>query len=217
MKITLLCSDERHPVNAYLRSWVNHLGGQHEVIIVRSKTQLKTGDLLFLISCSEVIGESERNLYRKTLIVHASDLPLGKGWSPHIWQIIEGVSEITLTLLEAANKVDSGDIWKKIKIKIPKDALCDEINHLIFETEISLIQFAIENIDAFEPQKQSLDIQSTYYPKREPEDSRIDPSKSIEDQFDLMRVCDPVRYPAYFELHGHRYFLRLEKYKCQKQ
>lgn len=28
---------------------------------------------------------------------------------------------------------------------------------------------------------------------------------------DLIRICDPDRFPAYFELHGHKYNIRLEK------
>ena len=36
--------------------------------------------------------------------------------------------------------------------------------------------------------------------------------KSIKEQFDLLRICDPDRYPAYFEMHGRKYKLRLEYY-----
>jgi methionyl-tRNA formyltransferase len=33
----------------------------------------------------------------------------------------------------------------------------------------------------------------------------------LAEQFDLQRICDPERYPAFFELHGHRYKLTLDK------
>ena len=118
---------------------------------------------------------------------------------------------LTLTLLEAANKVDSGNIWKKLEIGVTKDALWDEINHLVFDAELSLMDFAVENFGTIEPQTQSTAVEPTYHPKRNPADSKIDPKKSIEDQFDLIRVCDPDRFPAYFELHGQKYFIRLEK------
>jgi methionyl-tRNA formyltransferase len=51
----------------------------------------------------------------------------------------------------------------------------------------------------------------TYYRKRIPEDSRIDPCGSIAGQFDLLRVADPERYPAFFDFRGHRYEIRLIK------
>jgi methionyl-tRNA formyltransferase len=211
MKITILCSDALHPVNAYLQSWITGHKDQHQIDLVRSKSQLSLGDLLFLISCSEIVTEADRNSYSKTLVIHASDLPHGRGWSPHIWQIIDGATVLTLTLLEAANMVDRGDIWKKIEVRVNKDALWDEINHLVFDAELKLMGFAVENFDTIEPQTQSTTIEPTYYPKRSAADSKIDLKKSIEDQFDLIRVCDPDRFPAYFELHGHKYNIRLEK------
>jgi methionyl-tRNA formyltransferase len=144
-------------------------------------------------------------------VLHASDLPRGRGWSPHIWEIIRGAESISLSLLEAADMIDSGKIWKKMQILVPKHALWDEINQLLFEAEIQLMDFAVNNIDTVRPRAQSTAIEATYYPKRLPQDSQIDPTKSIAEQFDLIRVCDPDRYPAFFEYLGHRYMLKLEK------
>lgn len=211
MKITVLCSDALHPVNAYLQSWIaTHQA--HQVDLVRSKSELSSGDLLFLISCSEIVSEADRQSYSKTLLIHASDLPSGRGWSPHIWEIIGGANELTLTLLEAENKVDSGSIWKKLKVKVSKDALWDEINHIVFESELKLMDFAVENFGVIEPHAQSIDSEPSYHMKRTPADSEIDPKKSIEEQFNLIRVSDPDRFPAHFEMHGQKYTIRLEKF-----
>lgn len=211
MKITILCSDALHPVNAYLQSWMAAHKGRHQIDLVRSKSELSHGNILFLISCSEIVTQADRQPYPKALVIHASDLPVGRGWSPHIWQLIGGATTLTLTLLEAANKVDSGDIWTKLEIVVSKDALWDEINHLVFDAELKLMDFAVENFDTIKPQPQATAIVPTYHPKRSPADSKIDPQKSIQEQFDLIRVCDPDRFPAYFELHGCKYNLRLEK------
>lgn len=179
--------------------------------LVRNKGDLSGGDILFLISCSEIVNKTDRLAYSVSLVIHASDLPNGRGWSPHIWQIIEGRSEITLSLLEAEDKVDSGRIWKKIKLKIPKYILWDEINALLFTGEIDLINYAVEKFDNVTPQQQDKNIEPSYYPKRTPLDSQIDPLASLESQFDKIRVCDPIRFPAFFELNGHRYTIKLEK------
>ena len=74
---------------------------------------LAGGEILFLVSCNEIIGKDVRDRYMATLVIHASDLPKGRGWSPHIWQIIEGKKEIMVSLLEAEDAVDSGAIWAK--------------------------------------------------------------------------------------------------------
>ncbi len=211
MKISLLCSDDQHPVNSYLSDWMDIQQGVHVVELVQRKSELAGGDILFLVSCSEIIDAKVRDLYLVTLVLHASDLPKGRGWSPHIWEIVNGAETITLTLLEAEDKVDSGRIWKKLDIPIPKNALWNEINHLLFEAEVELINFAVQNFGTASPDLQEALENASYYPKRTPADSRIDVNKSIAEQFDLIRVCDPNRFPAYFEHLGFRYTLKLEK------
>lgn len=211
MKIDILCTDERHPVNRYLERWVQAWAGDHDLALVRRRVALLGGDILFLVSCSELIPESLRRLYRATLVLHASDLPAGRGWSPHIWELVGGAEKITVSLLEADDPVDSGRIWKKIVVPISRDALWDEINDALFRAEIELMDCAVSKFDAIEPVAQTTDIAPSYYRRRTPEDSKIDPDQSIAEQFDRIRVCDPERYPAYFELRGCRYKLTVEK------
>lgn len=211
MKITLLCSDTNHPVIPYLSEWMQSKKSMHDIQIVQKASQLSSGTILFLISCQEIITKEIRRKYEETLVLHASDLPKGRGWSPHIWEISRGANHITLSLLEAADQLDSGRIWKKIHIAIPKHALWDEINNRLFTAEISLIDFAIENFGHVEPKVQDRDVVATYYGKRTPSDSKLDVHKSIAEQFDKMRVCDPIRFPAYFDHLGNRYKIKLEK------
>lgn len=211
MKITVLCSSEAHPINDRLQDWVRVNKDKHDVELVRRKSDMSGGDLLFLISCSEIIGPQARMAYRKSLVIHASNLPEGRGWSPHIWQILEGKTEIVVSLLEAADKVDSGDIWHQLRVSVPKSALYDEINDLIFDAEFDLMDFAVSNFDRVIPKAQRADIKPTYYPRRSPKDSELNPALSIAEQFDLMRVCDPERFPAFFKLHDCKYKIRLEK------
>jgi len=213
MKISILCSSVGHPVNVWLERWVSANGEAHSIELVRKKSGLSGGDLLFLISCGEILKKNDRAAYKKCLVIHASDLPRGRGWSPHIWQIIEGKTMIDVSLIEAEDKVDTGDIWHQVSIEIPKHYLYDEINEAIFDAEIELMNFAVSNFDTVIPKKQSETKSSTYYPLRHPDDSILNPSLSIEKQFDLIRVCDPNRFPAFFELRGEKYKIRLEKVK----
>ncbi len=211
MKITLLCSDAHHPVNPYLQRWADVQLGLHDVNIIREKTQLTGGQILFLISCSEIIKASDRAKYEACLVLHASDLPKGRGWHPHIWAISQGAEFITVSLLEAEDKVDSGRIWLKSHISVPKNSIWDEINHILFTAEVEMINYAVQNFGHITPIPQANEEQATYLRKRTPLDSRIDPNKSIAQQFDLIRVCDPNRFPAFFEHLGQRYTLKLEK------
>ena len=211
MKITILCSDHSHPVNKYLDEWIAQNNAWHQISLIRQRTDLSGGDMLFLVSCSELIQEPDRRKYKSCLVLHASDLPRGRGWSPHIWEIISGAEIVTVSLIEAEEKLDSGRIWKKIAVPIPKHYLWDEINKSIFTTEIELLDYAIKEFENIQPVQQPEDVAATYYERRSPEDSEISSKLSIKSQFDKIRVCDPHRFPAFFDLHGHRFKLIVEK------
>ena len=65
--------------------------------------------VVIMLSYGKIVEEQYLKEHTHNLIIHASDLPKGRGWSPYIWQIIEGCNEIIVTLFEAAPKVDAGD------------------------------------------------------------------------------------------------------------
>lgn len=209
MNISVISSAVEHPVNCFLERWVELQSKTHDVVFVHTPAELKGGDLLLLISCSEIIAPELRKKYLKCLLVHASDLPQGRGWSPCVWTILSGGTSVVLSLLEADDHVDTGAIWRKLTIEIPRHLLFEEINEILFTAELELMTFAVENWGSVTPAPQSSDA-ATYLPKRNPCDSRLDPKKTIEEQFDLIRVCDPSRYPAFFELNGRKYSVRLE-------
>ncbi|MDL5049517.1 hypothetical protein QQ054_26220 [Oscillatoria amoena NRMC-F 0135] len=53
--------------------------------------------------------------------------------------------------------------------------------------------------------------EESFYPRRRPEDSRLNIDKSIKEQFNLLRVSDNERYPAWFEINGVKYILKIYK------
>ena len=87
----------------------------------------------------------------------------------------------------------------------------DDIIGILNKAHLDLMDFAIENFDNIDAKPQSKEIVPTYYPKRSPKDSEISPLKSINEQFNLLRVCDKNRFPSYFYLHGKRFKILLER------
>lgn len=211
MKIDILCSDPNHPVYPFLLEWKGRREARHQVRLLQRKAELSEGEILFLISCHEIIGPEVRNNYRSSLVIHASDLPRGRGWSPHIWQIFEGRREIPVTLLEAEDAVDSGAILAHTTFHLEGHELADEINALLFRAELELMDFAVDQFGFLAPRPQDIREPTYTYRRRTPDDSRIDPDKTLAEQFDLLRVADPRRFPAYFDLHGYRYYISITK------
>jgi len=211
MNISILCTDLNHPVINSLHAWIDDMSLKgHSAVLVSDKTDLQGGDILFLISCSQIIQAAERKKYKASLVLHASDLPKGKGWSPHIWSILDGAKQITVSLLEACDPVDSGAIWLKKKFTLEGHELLPEINAKLFEVELSLMSQAVEKFGRISPIQQQGNF-GAYMPKRSPADSQLDPNKTIAEQFDLLRVVDSQRYPAFFDYRGKRYLVKMEK------
>ncbi len=211
MKIDVVCSDPNHPVMPYLNEWRQAPGNQvHEIQMVHDVNVVTGGDIMFLVSCSQMVGEVIKKQYRHCLVLHASDLPRGRGWSPYIWNILQGDSELTVCVLEASLPVDSGDVWLRKHFPLQGHELLPEIHALLFAAEISLMDEVIARLPDIRPVQQDASKASTY-PRRTPEDSRLDPDKSIAEQFDLLRVVDTERFPAFFEFRGQRYKLTIKK------
>ena len=47
------------------------------------------------------------------------------------------------------------------------------------------------------------------YGRRRPSDSKLDPHLSLAEQFNLLRVVDNKRYPAFFHLHNHTFQINI--------
>lgn len=211
MKISILCTDPNHPVVKSLQTWVADMSVKGQTVtLYHDKSCLPGGDILFLVSCSQIIRDSEREKYKATLVLHASDLPIGRGWSPYIWSILNGANQVTVCLLEAKDPVDSGPIWLKTQFVLEGHELLSEIHEKLFAAEISLMTMAVEGFGRITPRAQYGDP-GPYMPKRSQKDSQLDPNKTLAEQFNLLRVVDNRRFPAFFDHAGKRYLLRIEK------
>ncbi|MDB3890694.1 formyltransferase family protein [Gammaproteobacteria bacterium] len=211
MKIAILIGSPEHPVWEFTQNYYSDQIRDGKVMVTNDLNRIDYSDLLFLVSYPKIIDLNILMRFRKVFVLHASDLPKGRGWSPHIWEIIDGAESITLTILEAAAGVDTGDIWGKVSVPIAKNLLFHEINSEIFKAELRLIDYVFKNFDEIVPKAQSSELQPSYYRKREPGDSEIDISIPIKSQFDLIRVADSARYPAFFIIEGTKYNLYIEK------
>lgn len=152
----------------------------------------------------EILEMSDLNV-----VIHASDLPRGRGWSPYIWDVLAGAAELTVSAIEASRQIDAGDILAQERIRLDGTELLPEIRREIALTGIRLVKGILEHV-ASGTQRRSPQVgDASYCRRRSPLDSRVDIAKSIEDQFDLFRVVDNEHYPAWFEMRGRRYRLAI--------
>ncbi|WP_100374042.1 formyltransferase family protein [Bacillus sp. FJAT-45037] len=207
-------SDKNSWINDYIpRLHKEFIDCGQKVKWVHDVSEINNGDIAFYLSCEQLVPNTILDKNKHNIVVHGSKLPKGKGWSPMTWQIIEGENEITMSLFEAIERVDSGKIYLQEVINFDGSELIDELREIQGKSTIDLcIKFIKEYPEIIDLGiDQSGD--SSFYPKRRPQDSELDISQSIGDQFNLLRVVDNKKYPAFFKHKGETYVLKIEKRK----
>lgn len=210
-----ICSDKNSWINSHITKVIlRWLSKGYEVRWSHDATLLSKGDICFFLSYEKIVGKDLLKNHKNNLVVHASDLPKGRGWSPLTWQVIEGKSSIPVTLFEAAESVDSGRIYKKIVINFTGTELIDDMRKAIAKSTFELCNFFVENYPDIADSGFEQKGEPTFYPRRKPEDSCIDPNKTIAEQFNLLRTVDNEKYPAWFKLNDGCFTIKILKFEC---
>ena len=177
------------------------------VSIVNLHSEVEEGDVLCLVSCEKMFKNLELN--KSNIVVHESSLPKGKGWSPLSWQVLEGEKRIPVTLFEAHENIDSGQIYLQEFIELNGTELLEELKNKQGELTNKMIEEYVCFFPTFLGRKQ--EGKSSFYSRRTPKDSEIDINKTIDEQFDLLRIVDNEKYPAFFIKNNVKYILKIFK------
>ncbi|TYB78757.1 formyltransferase family protein [Bizionia myxarmorum] len=209
MKIQVLVDNPNSWILPYSKQLILKIQNEFGIkaTLLHNHKDVKRGDLLFLLACEKIFKDLNYNTHN--LVIHESNLPKGKGWSPLTWQILEGENKIPITLFEAVEAVDAGEIYLQDYIELDGHELLEEIKHQQGLKTIDLILEFIKNKTKISGKPQ--EGESTFYAKRGPKNSALDISKSIDEQFNLLRIVDNERYPAFFIKNGQKYIVKIYK------
>ena len=69
------------------------------VHVLFEEEKVKGFDVVFVLGYTRVLNGEILTSNKLLLVVHESDLPKGRGFSPVQWQILEGKSEIVVCLV----------------------------------------------------------------------------------------------------------------------
>lgn len=166
----------------------------------------KKGDVLFALHYPELITKNLSSLNKYNIVIHGSDLPKGRGRSPIHWQVEKGIHELTLTMFEMGDKPDNGPVYLKQTLELDGTELLPDIRLKILRTELDMIDIFLSKYPMTPSEQQG---EASYYQKRDKESQKLDPNKTIGDQFNKMRVADNDLYPLWFEYRGVVYELRI--------
>jgi len=208
MKITILTDNPNSWILPYVEELKLELS-QHQLTHIYSPLDIVGGDIMLVLSCEKILKGEYLKLHKSNVVVHPSKVPLGKGWSPLAWQVLEGSNDIPVSLFEAVESVDAGDVYIVDYIKLKGHELNDEIKHQQGLITMKMVKRYIDEFESMVGVPQS--GEETFYPRRRQKENELDINKTISDQFNLFRVVDNERYPAHFHMNGNKYILKIYK------
>jgi methionyl-tRNA formyltransferase len=214
MKIQILISKSSW-ANKYNQYIYNQLSKySKKIIFLNNHLKLKKKfDVNIIFSYFSIIPNKFLKNSKYNIIPHESDLPKGIGMSPLTWQILENKKSVIFSLIEANEKVDSGNIYFKKKVFIPKNTLFNDIKKIQLKNNLLIIKNFLKYFSKNKTSPKSiLPVgKKTFYKKRTPLHSKLNVNQSLKKQFNLLRVADNKNYPAYFYMYGKKYLLKIIK------
>jgi methionyl-tRNA formyltransferase len=130
--------------------------------------------------------------------MHGSLLPKYRGRAPVNWAIVNGETQTGATLHVMTEKADSGAIVDQEAVPIDEDDTALAVQRRVSAAAVKILQRCLPRLEAGtaprRPQDESL---ATTFPRRHPEDGKIDWNRSAKQVHDLVRaVTHP--YPGAF-------------------
>ena len=171
----------------------------------------KEFEIVFILSYFRIMTSKYLKKHRHNLVIHESDLPNGRGWSPLFWQILEGKNRIPIVLFEASDAADEGDIYIKDYISCKGDELHNQLRDKQAEKTIKLCLRFLNEYGKLRPRKQK--GKPAFNRRRTSADSRLNINKTLKEQFNLLRIVDNKSFPAFFCYKKRKYILKIYREK----
>lgn len=210
-RIGFLFDKKNNWISKYFDKTQFKLSKKYKFSFLYSEQNIKNYDVLFVINYMKIIDQKILNKNKLNLVVHESNLPKGKGFAPVQWQILNNKSSIPVKLIEATQQVDSGDIYGETHFKVEKTYLNNEIRQSQANATVKIINNFLKKYPKYTKKKQK--GLETFYKRRLKKHSELNPKKSIIENFNLLRVCDNEKYPAFFKYKNQIFFLKISKKK----
>ncbi len=209
LKITFLLDKNNDWIQKSIKKTFLNNQNKYFFSIKKNYKKVINQDIVFILSYTKILPKSFLKKNKLNLVIHASNLPKGKGFAPIQWQILDNKNKIKVCLIEAALKVDSGPILEENYLKFKGNELNDEIREMQSNISIKIIKKFLKKYPKVK--KKSQIGKSSYYKRRYPLDSLLNINKSIKKNFNLLRIVDNEKYPAFFTFKKKKYIIKIFK------
>ena len=174
--------------------------GKNELLQALSKYQ--KGNMLS-VGYPYIIPKSIYAQYRVALNVHPTLLPKYRGPTTGAYILINNETESGSTVHFLSEEADKGDIVLQSYVPLTPFDTLRSLQRKVYGKEPALVVKAMRSLDdGIIPTHQNEALATSYPKVRKPEDSEINPNKSLLELFNEIRATDPKEFPAFFYYHG---------------
>jgi len=170
-------------------------------------------DVLLTLGWRRIIKKEILDLVPQCINVHPAILPEYKGYHPVPYVLINNEMEHGITAHIINERMDDGYIVLIKKFPISKFSTLKSLQQKVSLVFPDFLLELFEKIKNDEIQLIENDSSKTKIiaPKRKPEDSEIDSSKTLDELYDYIRACDEERFPAFFYVNGEKVYIHLSR------
>lgn len=137
------------------------------------------------------------------VIFHMADVPFGRGGSPLQNLVVRGVTATKMSALKCVEEMDAGPVYMKRDLSLEGSAA------EVFARCVPLIEDMIVEIVQCEPEPTPQSGEPVVFARREPWQSDISGTTTLEEVYDAIRMLDADGYPpAFVETRNMRFELR---------
>lgn len=144
----------------------------------------------------------------KVVVFHSSDLPKGRGWAPIAQLFLQEIPVYTMTAIFIDANIDTGRMILKATFPITNSMTARQIriidDWLIIYLSLEIAHSLTETRTIGIPQ---VDANSTYYPRRRPEQSQLVPSDTLQSMIPLLRAAEDG-HECFFLFGETKYLLK---------
>lgn len=146
----------------------------------------------------------------KIINIHPALLPEYKGYHTEPFIVMNNESEHGITAHYLTEDLDAGDIILQVKFPINSFSTVKSIKKQVENLMPGFFSSLLQHINAnpIESYPQT-GVTKIVAPKRTPDDSLIDATKSLEELYNIIRASDPESFPAFFIKEGERVYIKL--------
>lgn len=160
--------------------------------------------LMFVIGWSQLVGPELLGAPRYGSVgIHPTDLPTGRGRAPIPWTILKQLRTTASTLFFLTEGVDDGDVIDRVQIDVDARETAGTLYAKHRAAHAELVRGnAYRLLRGTAPSTRQDHAKATYWPKRSPEDGRIDWSADAEAIDRLVRAVTRPFPGAFTEIAG---------------